>query len=327
MAITALGFDTLRNLAVCLSVASGLVQREAASERHGPTRALAPQRELRRGGPPSGPRTDVWIGRCRGTLHRGSSARHRYVRGRARTPPGLRRGRPSGTRGRLRAGPGRARGAGLRPRRGRMCLRAAMALPATGCRTSSRTTTVRRWAIGRRPSTCCRWPTPSRTRVCRPRSSPTSRCARSTPAIWRPCDLDEESLEATATGTPARHRARAGIHEPRLSDPTGERTDMSQPTRPEGAIRAVIADDEAFIRQVLLKMLERLGIEVVGVAENGRMALELYDQSPPGHRDPRHRHARDGRSGDPAQAARARSPMPACSCARASAASSTSSRP
>jgi putative nucleotidyltransferase with HDIG domain len=29
MAITALGFDTLRNLAVCLSVASGLVQREA----------------------------------------------------------------------------------------------------------------------------------------------------------------------------------------------------------------------------------------------------------------------------------------------------------
>ena len=56
---------------------------------------------------------------------------------------------------------------------------------------------------------------------------------------------------------------------------------MSQPTRPEGAIRAVIADDEAFIRQVLLKMLERLGIDVVGVAENGRMALEMYNQHRP----------------------------------------------
>ena len=56
---------------------------------------------------------------------------------------------------------------------------------------------------------------------------------------------------------------------------------MSNPTPPEGAIRAVIADDEAFIRQVLLKMLERLGIEVVGVAENGRVAVELFTQTRP----------------------------------------------
>ena len=56
---------------------------------------------------------------------------------------------------------------------------------------------------------------------------------------------------------------------------------MSQTKPPTNAIRAVIADDEAFIRQVLLKMLERLGIDVVGVAENGRMALELYKQHRP----------------------------------------------
>lgn len=47
------------------------------------------------------------------------------------------------------------------------------------------------------------------------------------------------------------------------------------------AIRAVIADDEAFIRQVLLKMLERLGVDVVGVAENGRDAVELFKQHRP----------------------------------------------
>jgi len=46
-------------------------------------------------------------------------------------------------------------------------------------------------------------------------------------------------------------------------------------------IRAIIADDEAFIRQVLLKMLERLGVEVVGVAENGREAVDLYRKHRP----------------------------------------------
>jgi len=55
---------------------------------------------------------------------------------------------------------------------------------------------------------------------------------------------------------------------------------MSDPNTSSG-IRAVIADDEAFIRQVLLKMLERLGIEVVGVAENGRKAVELFTQTKP----------------------------------------------
>lgn len=43
-----------------------------------------------------------------------------------------------------------------------------------------------------------------------------------------------------------------------------------------GAIRAVIADDEAFIRQVLGKMLERIGIEVIGVAENGEEAVRQF---------------------------------------------------
>lgn len=56
---------------------------------------------------------------------------------------------------------------------------------------------------------------------------------------------------------------------------------MADTPNPEGRIRAVIADDEAFIRQVLLKMLERLDVEVVGVAENGRQALDLYLQHHP----------------------------------------------
>lgn len=56
---------------------------------------------------------------------------------------------------------------------------------------------------------------------------------------------------------------------------------MVDTPRQEGRIRAVIADDEAFIRQVLVKMLERIDVEVVGVAENGRQALELYLQKQP----------------------------------------------
>ena len=56
---------------------------------------------------------------------------------------------------------------------------------------------------------------------------------------------------------------------------------MADTPNTEGRIRAVIADDEAFIRQVLLKMLERLDVVVVGVAENGRQALELYVQHKP----------------------------------------------
>ena len=46
-------------------------------------------------------------------------------------------------------------------------------------------------------------------------------------------------------------------------------------------IRALIADDEAFIRQVLLKMLERLEVEVVAVAENGQQAVDLYAEHRP----------------------------------------------
>jgi two-component system, chemotaxis family, chemotaxis protein CheY len=46
-------------------------------------------------------------------------------------------------------------------------------------------------------------------------------------------------------------------------------------------IRALIADDEAFIRQVLEKMLMRLGIDVVASAENGRQAISLYKEHRP----------------------------------------------
>jgi two-component system chemotaxis response regulator CheY len=46
-------------------------------------------------------------------------------------------------------------------------------------------------------------------------------------------------------------------------------------------IRALIADDEAFIRQVLEKMLVRLGVDVVASAENGRQAIALYAEHRP----------------------------------------------
>jgi two-component system chemotaxis response regulator CheY len=55
---------------------------------------------------------------------------------------------------------------------------------------------------------------------------------------------------------------------------------MSQQADPHG-LRAVIADDEAFIRQVLQNMLRRLGIEVVGVAETGLQTLALYREHRP----------------------------------------------
>lgn len=56
---------------------------------------------------------------------------------------------------------------------------------------------------------------------------------------------------------------------------------MSEQNDKAQRIRAIIADDEAFIRQVLMKMLERLGVEVVGVAENGREAVDLYRKHRP----------------------------------------------
>ena len=44
----------------------------------------------------------------------------------------------------------------------------------------------------------------------------------------------------------------------------------------ETKLRAIVVDDEAFIRQVLTRMLEQLGLEVVAVAENGAPVLALY---------------------------------------------------
>ncbi len=52
-------------------------------------------------------------------------------------------------------------------------------------------------------------------------------------------------------------------------------------TKREPRIRALIADDEAFIRQVLMKMLDRLGVDVVAAVENGREALEAYQDHRP----------------------------------------------
>lgn len=46
-------------------------------------------------------------------------------------------------------------------------------------------------------------------------------------------------------------------------------------------LRAIVVDDETFIRQVFTRMLERLGLEVVAVAENGEPVLELYARHRP----------------------------------------------
>ena len=60
---------------------------------------------------------------------------------------------------------------------------------------------------------------------------------------------------------------------------------MSQTdTRPDsdstgdGRIAVVVADDERFICQILVRMLERLGLDVVGVAENGEECIQLFEQ-------------------------------------------------
>ena len=58
----------------------------------------------------------------------------------------------------------------------------------------------------------------------------------------------------------------------------GSRTRMSAP---ESKLRAIVVDDEAFIRQVLTRMLEQLGLDVVAVAENGEPVLELYAEHLP----------------------------------------------
>lgn len=52
-------------------------------------------------------------------------------------------------------------------------------------------------------------------------------------------------------------------------------------SEPEPKLRAIVVDDEAFIRQVLTRMLEQLGLEVVAVAENGEPVLDLYAEHLP----------------------------------------------
>lgn len=49
----------------------------------------------------------------------------------------------------------------------------------------------------------------------------------------------------------------------------------------QSRLRAIVVDDETFIRQVLTRMLERLGLEVVAVAENGGPVVELYSTHRP----------------------------------------------
>ncbi len=43
----------------------------------------------------------------------------------------------------------------------------------------------------------------------------------------------------------------------------------------------LIVDDAAFMRLAIRKMLEKNGIEVVGEAENGKQAIEVYNELKP----------------------------------------------
>jgi len=49
----------------------------------------------------------------------------------------------------------------------------------------------------------------------------------------------------------------------------------------ENPVRALVVDDEAFIRQILSRILDRLGIKVVGVASSGDSVVELYREHRP----------------------------------------------
>jgi DNA-binding NarL/FixJ family response regulator len=50
---------------------------------------------------------------------------------------------------------------------------------------------------------------------------------------------------------------------------------------PPGILRVVIADDHPFYRQGLARLLSQSGVEVVGEASNGPMAIELVERTAP----------------------------------------------
>jgi two-component system chemotaxis response regulator CheY len=52
-------------------------------------------------------------------------------------------------------------------------------------------------------------------------------------------------------------------------------------TRDPGKLTAIVVDDEAFIRQVLMRMLERIGLDVVAVADSGGPVIDLYEEHRP----------------------------------------------
>lgn len=45
--------------------------------------------------------------------------------------------------------------------------------------------------------------------------------------------------------------------------------------------RALIVDDSGMMRQMIRTLLEKNGVEVVGAAENGKQAVELYTELKP----------------------------------------------
>lgn len=49
----------------------------------------------------------------------------------------------------------------------------------------------------------------------------------------------------------------------------------------QGRLRAIVVDDEAFIRQVLTRILDRIGVDVVAVADRGEPVVDLYTEHRP----------------------------------------------
>lgn len=62
---------------------------------------------------------------------------------------------------------------------------------------------------------------------------------------------------------------------------TGNGPARKRAAAPPGILRVVIADDHPFYRQGLARLLSQCGVEVVGEASNGPMAIELVERTAP----------------------------------------------
>ena len=79
-----------------------------------------------------------------------------------------------------------------------------------------------------------------------------------------------------APGDATEEGSASGASTPESSAPTTPAPESAERlSRPEGALRILVAEDEAIIRLDLAEMLAEAGHEVVGQANNGEKAVEL----------------------------------------------------